>query len=95
MLIHHVKPFAVPHLAGVWPQRVRAMFLKPFVQFESEVLLTPKHPGHRLSHDEGFIFADTLRRDALIKLVRLTPAGLHGFSEIHERIAHDIGRQFA
>ena len=59
VLIHHVEPFAVPHLPAVRPHRIDAMFLEPFVHVETEVLLAPQHPGQRLAHDEGLIFADT------------------------------------
>ena len=57
------------------------MFLEPLVDVETEVLLGPQHPGQRLSHDEGLIFADPVRSDGSIELVRLTLASLHDFSK--------------
>ena len=79
--VDHVEPFAVPHrlLAGL--HRIDAMFLEPFVDVETEILLGPQHPGQCLPHDEGLIFADTFRRDGSIELVRLALASLHDFSK--------------
>ena len=59
MLVHHVEPFAVPHEASARLHRILTMFREPFVHVEEEILLAPEHPGQRLAHDQGFIFADT------------------------------------
>src|SRR4051812_29971983 len=59
----HVKPLAVADLAGRGPQRIDAMFLEPFIGIEKEVLLAPQHPGQRLPHYIGRIFADAGRCD--------------------------------
>ena len=48
---------------------------------EEEVLLAPQHPGQRLPHDIGRIFADTGRRDRPIELVGLAPARLEDLIE--------------
>ena len=68
------------------------MFQEPFIHVETEVLLAPQHPGQRLAHDAGAIFADTFRRDGAIKLVSLALATLHHFAEAVEGIAH-VGRR--
>ena len=69
------------------------MFFEPFVHVETEVLLAPQHPGQRLAHDAGPIFADTFRSDGVIELVRLALASLHDFSEAVEGIAQGSRRQ--
>src|SRR5260370_14424593 len=45
MLVHHVEPFAVPRGACGRLHRILAMFRKPFVQVEEEILLAPQHSG--------------------------------------------------
>src|SRR5271169_5363575 len=69
------------------------MFREPFVQVEEEKLLGPQHPGQRLSHYKGLVFADALRRDGSIELVGLTLTSLHGFSKALKRIAYSSRRQ--
>ena len=71
------------------------MFREPFVHVEEEILLAPEHPGQRLAHDEGLIFADTVRGDGFVELIGLALAGLHDFSKALERIAHGSRRQIA
>ncbi len=95
VLVHHVEPFAVPHEASAGLHRIDAMFLEPFVHIEEEELLGPEHPGQRLAHDEGLIFADTRWGYGFVELVGLTLAGLHDFSKVLEGIAHGRRRQIA
>ena len=96
VLVYHVEPFAVPHLPGARLHRVGAVFLEPFVHVETKVLLAPEHPGQCLTHDPGLVFANPVRSDGSIELVRLTPARLHDFSKlVPERFAHGGGRLVA
>src|SRR4030095_6902242 len=90
---YHVEPFPVAHLSAARPQRIQAMFCEPLVHVEEEILFAPEHPGQRLSHDAGCIFADTLRSNGAIELVRLAPATLHEFSKAVEGIAEGSRRQ--
>ena len=62
---------------------------------KTEILLGPEHSGQRLAHDEGLVFADTLRSDGLVELIGLALTGLHDFSEALEGIAHGSRRQVA
>ena len=71
------------------------MLLEPFVHVEEEKLLGPEHPGQRLAHDEGLIFADTGRSDGFVELIGLALAGLHDLSKALERIAHGGRRAVA
>ena len=68
------------------------MFREPYVHVEEEILFAPEHPGHRLAHDESFIFADTGWGYGFVELIRLTLTGPHGRGEALERIA-DGGRR--
>ena len=69
----------------VRPHRIDAVFLEPFVHVETEVLLGPQHPGQRLPHDEGLIFADPVRRDALDKTHPPRIGGPEGFQQTASR----------
>src|SRR5262245_336823 len=73
MVADHMEPLAVPYRAGFRQQRVSAMLLKPFVDIVEEILFAPQHPGQRLPHYIGCIFANTRRRDRPIELVGLAP----------------------
>ena len=78
--------FRIAWLAGL--HRIDAMFLEPFVHVETEVLLAPQHPGQRLPHDAGLIFADPSGVMASIEFIRVGSAGLQDFSKLlPERIA--------
>ena len=92
MLIHHVEPFAVPHDSLAPLHRIFAMLREPFVHVKEEELLGPEHTGHRLAHNEGFIFAEMCRGDLAIELVCLALARLHGRVKAAEWIA-DGGRR--
>ncbi len=85
--------FRMVRVAGL--HRIDTMFLEPFVHVEEEILLAPEHPGQRLAHDEGLIFADTFRSYGLVELIGLALTGLHDFSEALEGIAHGRRRQIA
>jgi hypothetical protein len=50
------------------------MFFEPFVDVVVKKLLAPQHPGQRLPHHIGRIFADAARRDRVIESVGLAPA---------------------
>ena len=81
MLVHHVEPFAVPHEASAGLHRIDTVLLEPFVHVEEEILLGPEHPGQRLAHDQGLIFADAFRGDGFVELIGLALAGLHDFEQ--------------
>jgi hypothetical protein len=66
----------VPRRTGFRQQRISAMFLKPFVDIVKEKLLAPQHPGQRLPHHIGRVFADTGRCYRPIEFVGLAPARL-------------------
>ena len=78
------------------PHRVGAVFLQPFVHIEIEVLLAPEHPRQRLTHDPGRVFANPVRSDGSIELVRLTPARPDDLRKlVSERLAQRSGRLVA
>ena len=64
------------------------MFHEPFVHIEEEKLFAPEHPGQRLAHDKGLIFADTRWGYGFVELIGLALAGLHDFSKALEGVAH-------
>src|SRR5215831_11754668 len=86
VLIHHVEPFRIPHEARTWLHRINAMFLEPFVHIEKEKLFGPKHPGERLTHNQGFIRADSFRSYRFVELVCLSMPSLQSRGEALEGI---------
>src|SRR5260370_32450193 len=95
MLVHHVEPFAVPRGACGRLHRILAMFRKPFVQVEEEILLAPQHSGQRLPHDESFIIADAAWGYGFVKFIGLMLAGLKDFCEALEEIPDSRRPQIA
>jgi len=93
VIVQHVEPFVVPHLFAAGLHRIHAMFLEPHSHVVTKILLGPEHPRQCLTHNEGFIFVDSIRRDALIELIRLALTSLHNLSKALKRITYDSGRQ--
>src|SRR5882672_9599209 len=85
---HHVEPFVVSGSAGVRPEWIYAVLLQPFVYVITKILLAPQHSRQRLSHDQSLIFADPVRRDALIELICLALTCLHDLIKALKRIAY-------
>jgi hypothetical protein len=67
------------------------MFLKPFVDIVEEVLPAPQHPGQRLSHHIGGIFAETRRGYRPVEIVGLAPPRLDDLCELHSGRVLDVG----
>src|SRR5271170_7581707 len=89
LLVHHVKPFTVPDRRTVRVCRPCPVLLEPFGHVETEILLGPQHPGQSLTHDHGSVFANAVRSDGSIELVRLRSTGPHDFREsLTEWLAH-------
>src|SRR3954470_14825528 len=68
--------------AGCGLHRVDAMFIKPLVGVEEEVLFAPQHPGQRLPHHIGGVVADAGRGDCTVEVVGLASALVDDLTEL-------------
>ena len=67
------------------------MLLKPLVGVEEEELLAPQHPGERLPHDIGRVFAHAGWRDRLIERISLATPLLNDLDRTGCQRDHPIG----
>ena len=72
VLVQHVVPLRVPHVAITVMQRVGAMLVEPVVPVEEEELLAPEHACQGLTHHVGGVCAHRWRRDRRVEVVGFT-----------------------
>jgi hypothetical protein len=89
-----MEPFVIPD-PPAWSQRIDTVFLQPLVHIVKEKLLAPQHPGQRLPHHIGGVFADAGRRYRPIEVVGLMPARLEDLREPRAERCLDAGRHIA
>ena len=84
----HVEPLPIAdHPALPRPHRMGIALIQPDVEVVIVVLLAPEHPGQRLAHHAGLVFAGGRRRDRGVELVGLgATLAQHGLEVVAQRI---------